>query len=92
MLPTKRSLPETKSTAIDLLGALASLPTDHGDLLPRDNTDENVTSPRLTPRGVVARNQGMAQLNRSDINTALGSGDIYVADNFYDDTWRGYAK
>ncbi|MFC7486903.1 hypothetical protein ACOCJ7_11745 [Knoellia sp. CPCC 206453] len=34
----------------------------------------------------------MAQLNRSDINTAFGSGDIYVADNFYDATWWGYAQ
>ncbi len=55
-----------------------------------DNAAQCVTSPSLTPNGVLARNQGMAQLDRSDITTSFCGGDIEVRDYLYGNTgWVG---
>lgn len=55
-----------------------------------DSSSQCVTSPSLTALGVVARNQGMSQLDRSDITTSFCGGDIEVRDYYYGDTgWVG---
>lgn len=62
-----------------------------GDLSDPDNTTQWVKSPSIVSKTVTARNQGVAQLSRGDINASYCSGDdIWVQDYTYGSTgWYG---
>lgn len=75
----------------------ATAPTafaSHESSLPDpDNTTQCVKSPSIVPKTVIARNQGYAQLDLTDIDTQYCAGDdIWVQDYTYGSTgWFGQA-
>lgn len=77
-----------------IVGLSAPAHASHQDLLPDpDNTTQCVKSPSIVPKTVIARNQGFAQLDRTDIDTQYCTGDdIWVQDYTYGATgWYAHA-
>jgi hypothetical protein len=72
---------------------LASLPAHahHNVLIAPDNANQAVYRVSLTSAASTATSHGSAQLNRSQINTSWGGGDIYVYDANMPDSWFGQA-
>jgi hypothetical protein len=81
-------------TGVFILGVSAPAHASHeNNLLDPDNTTQCVKSPSIVPKTVIARDQGFAQLDRTDIDTQYCTGDdIWVQDYTYGATgWYGQA-
>jgi hypothetical protein len=79
-------------TGTMMLALASPASASHADEFPDpDNTTQCVKSPSITAGSVTARNQGFAQLDRTDIDTQYCTGDdIWVQDNTYGRTgWAG---
>jgi len=72
-------------TGVIIVGLSAPARASHQDNLPDpDNTTQCVKSPSIVPKTVIARDQGFAQLDRTDIDTQYCTGDdIWVQDYTY---------
>ncbi|MEO3785900.1 hypothetical protein ABGB12_21440 [Actinocorallia sp. B10E7] len=57
----------------------------HGTWYVPDNANQYISGSSLTSFGVIARDHGKNQLERSDITTYWGSNDIDVRDAYYGD-------
>lgn len=75
-----------------LLTVAAPAAADHGGKAasgPADNTAQAVESISLTAYGKDAVWNGRYELDRSDINTSVGTSDIHVRDASYTNNWYG---
>lgn len=76
------------AAALFLTAGLITVPSapasaGHGTWYRPDNVDQYISGDSLTARGVLGRDRGKAQLERSDITTHWGNNDIDVRDAYY---------
>lgn len=92
---TRRLLAVAAASALLLASPMAAAPgwTSHDAWYDPDNATQYVSSVSLTTNGASAVWNGRFELDRSDVNTAVGTGDINVYDGYYGDTgWAGQAE
>jgi hypothetical protein len=90
---TRRTALATFTVLALSIGVAAPALAGHENLFSDpDNTTQCVKSPSIVPNTVTARNQGVAQLDRTDIDAQYCTGDdIWVQDYTYGNTgWYGH--